>query len=209
MELAIIVIFGVTLMYLSVTERYASYVKLMAVQGLLLFFLAFSELSGANLGSLIFVVTETLVFKAIAVPVLLRSITSKLKVTRVSVKAVPAFYSLALVLIAMGVSVLLADMLKIGRIEKIYMIIALFTVFTGLILIITHKKIYPHLIGFLVLENGIFIFSLAVGSEMPFLVNTGILLDLFASVLILGIFASRIGKRLNDPDVEDLSSLKD
>lgn len=209
MELAIIVIFGVTLMYLSVTERYASYVKLMAMQGVLLFFLSFSELSGANLGSLIFVVAETLVFKAIAVPVLLRSINTKIKVTRVSSKAVPAFYSLALVLVAMAISVLLADMLKIGRIEKIYMIIALFTVFTGLILIITHKKIYPHLIGFLVLENGIFIFSLAVGSEMPFLVNTGILLDLFASVLILGIFASRIGQRLGDPDVEDLSSLKD
>ena len=89
------------------------------------------------------------------------------------------------------------------------MITALFSVFTGLILVITHKKIFPHLVGFLVLENGVFMFSLAVGSEMPFLVNVGILLDLFASVLILGVFASRIGKRLNDPDVEDLSSLKD
>lgn len=210
MNLIIIVLFGVTLMYISIAERFSTYVKLIALQGVLLFFLAFSQLSGTeNMASLIFVVTETLIFKAIAVPLLLRNITKKMKVAKVHSKAVPAFYSLILVLVAMGVSVVLADMLKIGRIEKIFMITALFTVFTGLILVITHKKIYPHLIGFLVLENGVFMFSLAVGSEMPFLVNSAILLDLFASVLILGVFASRIGKRLNDPDIDDLSSLKD
>ncbi|WP_047450962.1 hypothetical protein [Alistipes sp. ZOR0009] len=209
MDLMIIVLFGVTLMYISVAERFATYVKLITAQGILLFLLAFSEISTNNLASLIFVVTETLIFKAIAVPYLLNSITKKLKVAKVHSKAVPAFYSLVLVLLAMGASVVLADMLKVGRIEKLFLITALFTVFTGLILVVTHKKIYPHLIGFLVLENGVFMFSLAVGSEMPFLINAGILLDLFASVLILGIFASRIGKRLNDPDVEDLSSLKD
>ena len=109
---------------------------------MLLFFLAFSELSGANdLASLIFVVAETLIFKAIAVPVLLRNIVKKMKVAKVHTKAVPAFYSLLLVLVAMGVSVMLGDMLKIGSIEKIFMITALFSVFTGLILVITHKKI--------------------------------------------------------------------
>lgn len=209
MDLLIIVLFGVTLMYIAVAERFATYVKLITAQGVLLFFLAFSEISTNNLASLIFVVTETLIFKAIAVPYLLNNIIKKMKVAKVHSKAMPAFYSLLLVILAMGVSVVLADMLKIGRIEKIFMITAIFTVFTGLILVITHKKIYPHLIGFLVLENGVFMFSLAVGSEMPFLINSGILLDLFASVLILGIFASRIGKRLNDPDTDDLSSLKD
>jgi Hydrogenase 4 membrane component (E) len=209
MDLFIIVLFGITLMYISVAERFATYVKLITAQGILLFLLAFSEISTNNLASLIFVVAETLIFKAIAVPYLLNSIIKKLKVTKVHSKSMPAFYSLMMVLVAMGASVVLADMLKIGRVEKIFMISALFTLFTGLILIITHKKIFPHLVGFLVLENGVFIFSLAVGSEMPFLINSGILLDLFASVLILGIFASRIGKRLNDPDVEDLSSLKD
>jgi|APDOM4702015159_1054818.scaffolds.fasta_scaffold00426_4 hydrogenase-4 component E len=210
MNIVIIVLFGVTLMYVSVAERFDTYVKLVAIQGILLFFLAFSELSGSkDMASLVFVVTETLVFKAIAVPLLLRSIIKKMRVAKVHTKALPAFYSLLLVLFAMGVSVVLADMLKIGRIEKTFMIAALFTVFTGLILVIAHKKIFPHLVGFLVLENGVFMFSLAVGSEMPFLVNSGILLDLFASVLILGLFASRIGKRLNDPNVEELSTLKD
>ncbi len=36
--------------------------------------------------------------------------------------------------------------------------------------------------GYLIIENGVFVLSLAVGSEMPMLVNLGIMLDIFASV---------------------------
>jgi hydrogenase-4 component E len=48
-----------------------------------------------------------------------------------------------------------------------------------------------------------------VGSEMPMLVNLGILLDIFASVFLLGIFANRIGDVLKDVDVDKLKNLKD
>ena len=39
MNLAIIVLFGVTLMYISIAERFATYLKLVALQGVLLFLL--------------------------------------------------------------------------------------------------------------------------------------------------------------------------
>jgi len=63
--------------------------------------------------------------------------------------------------------------------------------------------------GYLVIENGVFILSLAVGNEMPMLVNLGIMLDIFASVLILGIFFNKIGDVLRNPDVNQLRNLKD
>jgi hydrogenase-4 component E len=63
--------------------------------------------------------------------------------------------------------------------------------------------------GFLVIENGVFILSLAVGNEMPMLVNIGILLDIFVSVLLLGIFANKIGDVLKEQDVSQLRNLKD
>ena len=44
---------------------------------------------------------------------------------------------------------------------------------------------------------------------MPMLVNLGIMLDIFASVLILGIFFNKIGDVIKDPDVDVLSNLKD
>ena len=63
--------------------------------------------------------------------------------------------------------------------------------------------------GFLIIENGVFVLSLAVGTEMTMLVNIGILLDIFASVLILGVFVNKIGDILKEQDVDQLRNLKD
>ena len=87
--------------------------------------------------------------------------------------------------------------------------VALSTLFTGLYIIVTENKIITHVMGYLVIENGVFILSLAVGNEMPMLVNLGILLDIFASVFLLGIFVNRIGDVLKDVDVDQLKNLKD
>jgi hydrogenase-4 component E len=88
-------------------------------------------------------------------------------------------------------------------------VVALSTLFTGLYIIVTRHKIITHVMGYLIIENGVFILSLAVGNEMPVLVNLGILLDIFASVFLLGIFVNRIGDELKDVDVDQLKSLKD
>jgi hydrogenase-4 component E len=74
---------------------------------------------------------------------------------------------------------------------------------------VSRKKIITHVIGYIVVENGVFVLSLAVGNEMPVLVNLGVMLDIFASVLILGVFFNKIGDVLNDPDVNVLRNLKD
>jgi hydrogenase-4 component E len=64
------------------------------------------------------------------------------------------------------------------------------------------------MIGFLVMENAVFMFSMAVGSEMPMLINIGILLDIFVSVLIIGVMINRIGTQYNDLEAENLTRLK-
>jgi len=82
-------------------------------------------------------------------------------------------------------------------------------VLCGLILITTHKRIFSHLIGFLVIENGVFLFSLAVGVEMPMLVNIAMMLDILMSVLMLGVFFSKLGERIRNLTSDELTSLKD
>ena len=86
---------------------------------------------------------------------------------------------------------------------------ALSTLFTGLYLVVSRKKIISHVVGYLVIENGVFVLSLAIGNEMPMLLNLGIMLDIFASVLILGVFFNKIGDVIRDPDVNLLTNLKD
>ena len=138
------------------------------------------------------------------IPYLLGRIIKKSGVTKVHSLAMPGFYLLILSIFALLSSVILANALINPFINTIYMVIALFTLFTGLLLIVTHRLIISHLIGFLIIENAVFIFSLAIGNEMPMLINIGILLDLFVGVLILGFFGMRLKAHTNE-----LTMLKD
>ena len=79
----------------------------------------------------------------------------------------------------------------------------------GLFIIITRKKIVTHIMGYLVMENGVFILSLSAGNKMPMLVNSGITLDIFVSVLVLGVFVNRIGNTFEEMNVDNLTNLKD
>ena len=200
----LIVLFAVTLMYFASAERLSTYVRLVALQGLLLCGVAVFELKEVNLANLLFIVAETLLFKTLLLPYLLSRIIRKSGVTKVHRQAVPGFYLLLFSISGLLISVILAVILVNPFINSIFLAIALFTLFTGLLLIVTHKLIISHLIGFLVVENAVFLFSLAVGNEMPMLINIGILLDIFVGVLILGFFGLRL-----KPHTNELTMLKD
>lgn len=200
----LIVIFAITLIYFASAERLITYVRLIALQGLLLCGVAVFELNEVNLANLLFIVAETLIFKTIVLPYLLNRILMRSGVTKVHRQAIPGFYLLLFSIFGLLISVVLAMVLVNPFINAIYLAIALFTLFTGLLLIVTHKLIISHLIGFLVLENAVFMFSIAVGNEMPMLINIGILLDLFVGVLILGFFGLRL-----KPHTNELTMLKD
>lgn len=204
MIIYLIVLFAVTLIYFASAERLVNYIRLIAIQGLLLCGTALLELKDVNTANLIFIVAETLLFKTLLIPYLLSAIIRKSGVTKVHRQAMPGFYLLLYSIAALLLSVILANSLVNPFINTIYMTIALYTLFTGLLLIVTHRLIISHLIGFLIIENAVFIFSLAVGSEMPMLINIGILLDIFVGVLILGFFGLRL-----KPNTNELTMLKD
>lgn len=200
----LIIVFAITLVYLSITERFRIYAGLMGLQGFLLFGITLLELKEVNTANLIFIASETLIFKGLLVPYLISRIIRRTGVYKVHHKAMPGFYLLLLTIMALLTSFILANALINPFINAIFMTIALFSLFTGLLLIITHKYILTQVIGFLILENAVFVLSLAVGNAMPMLINIGILLDIFVGVLILGMFAMRL-----KPHIFELTQLKD
>lgn len=200
----LIVLFAITLVYFASAERLIVYIRLIGLQGLLLCGIAIFELKEVNTANLIFIAFESLVFKAILIPYLLTRIIMNSGVTKVHHLAMPGFYSLILSIFALLISVILANSLINSFVNTIYMTIALFTLFTGLLLIVTHQLIISHLMGFLIIENAVFLFSLAIGNKMPMLINVGILLDIFVGVLILGFFGLRL-----KPHTNELTMLRD
>jgi hydrogenase-4 component E len=194
---------------MAIANRMMTYLKVLAFQGVLLFVVVFLQLQEINPVNLALILLETIVFKSVAVPLFMAYVLKRNNITRESEPFLPNFVSLIITTFIVVVTILLANEVKDSKLDKIFFVVALSSLFTGLYFIATRRKIITHVIGYLVIENGVFVLSLAVGNEMPMLVNLGIMLDIFASVLILGIFLNKIGDVFKDVDVDQLSSLKD
>jgi hydrogenase-4 component E len=54
--------------------------------------------------------------------------------------------------------------------------------------------------GYLIMENGIFLLSLSAGSDLPYIVSLGVSLDIMLSVLIAVLFIKRIRSTFDDAD---------
>jgi hydrogenase-4 component E len=201
--------FTITLLYLGIANRLMTYVKILAFQGVILFGIAFIELFEINPLNLIFILLETIFIKAIAIPLFLRHVIKKNKITREAEPYLPNFISLVVITLVVIITFLVSNSIGDLSLNKFYFIVALTALFTGLYIIITRRKIITHVIAYVIIENGVFILSLAVGNEMPMLVNLGILLDVFVSVFLLGIFVNKVGDIIKDVDISQLTNLKD
>jgi hydrogenase-4 component E len=86
---------------------------------------------------------------------------------------------------------------------------AMSTILSGLFLIVSRRTALMQVIGYLVLENGIYIFGAALAQEEPFLVEMGVLLDVFVAVFVMGIAIFHISREFDHIDVDQMTSLKD
>lgn len=205
----LLITFTISLIYISVANRMMTYIRIIAFQGVLLFGVAFVELIEISVANLVFILLETIVIKAIAIPMFLKYILDRNRITREAEPYVSNFVSVVMVTAIILGSFFLAGTITDTHVRRIFFIVALSALFTGMYIIITRRKIITHVMGFLIIENGVFVLSLAVGSEMPMLVNIGIMLDIFVSVILLGLFADKIGDVFEEQDVDQLRNLKD
>jgi hydrogenase-4 component E len=197
-----------TLIYLSIADRFRNHTTILAIQGLLLFGIAMARLHAFHPVELSFIIVETLVFKAIAIPAILMYIINKTKINRIH-SASTQFGALVMSILALIASCAITYYMADNRTDMIFFGVALYALLSGLILIVLRKRIFAHLVGFLVIENGVFLFSMAIGVELPMLINLAIMLDILISILILGMFLRRMDNDMHTDESDALTSIKD
>lgn len=84
--------------------------------------------------------------------------------------------------------------------------VALFTVFCGLFLIIFRRNAVTQVLGYLVMENGIFLFGMAFAVHEAFLVEMGVLLDVFAAIFVMGIAIYHISREFDHVDTDRMTT---
>jgi hydrogenase-4 component E len=87
--------------------------------------------------------------------------------------------------------------------------VGIFTLLAGLFLIVSRRKALTQVLGYLVLENGIFALGVTLVAEVSILVELGVLLDVFVAIFVMQIAIYHISQEFETTDVDRLATLKD
>ncbi len=204
-----IIVYSITLVYFALSERVKKFIALLAIQGVLLFGIVFFNLNQIALAEFLFILVETIVVKSVVIPLFLNKVRRTNGLKRVHETEIPVFYSIIIVTIMLMVSFFMSNFLNSQRIHTRFFTVAIASVVFGIYFIIIHKNVFSHLVGYLIIENGIFLLSLAVGSDIPMLVNLAVLLDVLMGVLVIGIFVNRVSDKFQSTNIDELAKLKD
>jgi len=191
------------------TSRLAWSIRLVAAQGIVLSLLPLvsgmaGEFRGYGLAGV------TILVKGALIPWLLTVAMKRAQVQREPRAYVPLFVSFGFGLSAIGAAVWLGSRLHVpgGGAASTALPVAFLTLATGLFIIVTRRTALSQVIGYLILENGIYAFGVVMVGHVPALVELGVLLDVIAGVFIMGIAIFHIQEEFEHVDVGELTDLR-
>ena len=153
----------------------------------------------------------TLALKALLLPWILRRLVRKLwaKWDVESLVNVPTTMLIGIVLVMIAFNVAQPISLLSHTISRGTLGIALAVVMLAFLMMITRTKAIPQVIGFLAMENGLFLAATSATYGMPMVVELGIALDVLVGVIILGVFFFQIRDQFDSLDIRHMERLKE
>jgi hydrogenase-4 component E len=196
--------------FLLGTSRLQAVINASAMQGVLLGILTLCVHEGFGVWMVIITVVTLLVKGALIPGMLLRALRDA--AIRREVEPFIGFLPCLLFgALGTGASLIFARTLPLAQEHMGSLLVpaALATVWTGFLVLTTRRKAITQVVGYLVLENGIFIMGLTLLQAMPFMVEMGALLDLFVGIFVMGIILNHIRREFSSLDTAHLSALKE
>lgn len=196
----LMILFCVTMLVIAAVSLIEEYIRMLAFQGFILFLMSIIDFGNLNRSDFFIMVFETLGLKTIIMPLVLRQIVRKNDVNRELEPHISNFFSILITTIIYVAGLLIAFWVSAAapEIRPLHFGLSLATMLAALFIIVNRKKVITHVLGFMILENGIFLLSLSMAREMPIIVNMGVLLDLFVGIFLLGIFVNKIHEKENE-----------
>jgi hydrogenase-4 component E len=196
------------------TSRLVSCVRASALQGVALSLLPIALWGGAldrHLVPVVLMSLGALAVKAVVIPILLSRAIREANVRREVEPFISLHFSVLVAAALVGFSFWLATVLVLPRPAPSTLLVpvAFATLLVGFLVLVSRRQAVTQVVGYLMLENGVFIFGQTLVEEIPFAVELGILLDLLVGVFVMGIAIYHISREFDHIDTELLSALKD
>ncbi len=192
-------------------SRIRAVINTVALQGMLLGFLPlFMPQHEIGLRSILLMVV-TVGLKGFVIPAFLVRAMREANIQHEVNPIVNYMSSLLLGAAGTGLALVFSYTLPLAENDTGYLVVpaSLATVWTGFLLLTARRKAITQVLGYLLLENGIFLFGLLLLEAMPFLVEVGVLLDLFTGVFVMGIIIHHISREFSSMSTEYLTELKE
>ncbi len=191
------------------TSRMSTCIRAIGLQGLILAALPLALRPEWSLHTTALAL-GTAVVKAVALPWFLGWAIREANVRREVEPVVGYVTSVLLGVVAVGVAFVVAPKLPLPEGHGTLLVaVALSNVLTGLIVLTSRLKAINQVVGYLMLENGIFVFGLTQTERVPFLLELGVLLDVFVGVFIMGIVVFHINREFDSLSSTRLEELKE
>ncbi len=207
----ILVLVVLTNLKLLASSRLGSSIRVVATQGVLLGLLPILVHLDALSARIIALALGSMALKGVVFPWLLFRALREAEVRREVEPYVGYVFSLIVGVLSLAASFWLSTKLPLPAIitSSVLVPVAFFSIMAGLFLIISRKRAVNQVLGFIVLENGVFTFGVGVLEGASFLVEAGVLLDVFVAVFVMGIMIFHINREFDTIETDRLSVLKD
>ncbi|MDW7774025.1 MAG: hypothetical protein SCH71_14155 [Desulfobulbaceae bacterium] len=191
------------------TSRLATCIRTVATQGILLAPLPLL-IYGINVHSVVLMI-GAMVIKGFIIPWLLFRAIRQVRIRREVEPRIGYISSLMFGALITAGAFIFADRLPLlpEHLHSLFIPASLSTLGVGFLLLITRRKAITQVLGYLIFENGIFIFGILLAEAMPLMVETGVLLDMLVAIFVMGIVMNHINREYSSINTEHLSLLKE
>jgi hydrogenase-4 component E len=191
-------------------SRLRTLIQAVALQGILLGVLIVLA-HGSLMAGVMAMAVATVILKGVTIPRMMFHAIREVVVRREVEPVVGFVASLFLGAVGTALALLFSKTLPIAHehVSSLIVPAALSTVLTGFLILMTRTKAITQVVGYLILENGVFIFGLLLMEAIPFMVELGVLLDLFVAIFVMGIIIHKISREFSSVSTRMLSELKE
>jgi len=192
-------------------RRVLALINLFALQGLTLCLATLVAAVTTGQMHLYYSAGLTLVLKALLLPWILHRLVKKLNVKgEVEVLInIPTTMLVGIVLVIVSFNLALPISELSNTITRGTLGIAMAVVMLAFLMMITRQMAITQVVGFLSMENGLFLAATSATYGMPMVVELGIALDVLVGVIILGVFFFQIRDQFDSLDIHNMERLKD
>jgi len=130
----------------------------------------------------------TILIKAIGIPYFFKRMSQKFHFVRQIIPEIKVQYAIMLIPAILVFTFYLADPIThMMRGNANYVAISISSLFLSLLLMMEHRNVAPKIIGFLSMENALFLLGITATDGMPMLVELGIFFDLLMAIVVINL----------------------